>query len=103
MPASSTDTVRDLAALHEKLEAAQARIEELEEKLSTAEQAQQASTVLLVATLVQRLGGEVVLSNAEMGTIAGELQSYDTFGGRVFKLVERQGARPSDGDEPSGD
>ncbi len=97
MPASPGSAARDVVELREQLDAAQAKIEELEDKLKTADQAQQASTVLLVATLVQRLGGEVVLSNDEMGAVAGELQSYDTFGGRVFRLVERQDAKSRDG------
>jgi hypothetical protein len=87
MPGTSAESPMEISDLNEKLEAAQARITELEEKLSRAEQMQQAGTVLLIAALVNRLGGEVVLSNNEMGAIKGELQSYETFGGRVFRLV----------------
>jgi hypothetical protein len=86
--AAMTETHLDNEVLREALEAAQAKIEELEEKLAGAEQAQQAGTVLLIATLVHRLGNEVVLSNAEMAAIKGELQSYETFGGRAFRLIE---------------
>ncbi len=96
MTTPSHETPRDPTALREQLQAAEEKIAELEDKLSQAEQVQQAGTVLLIAALVNRLGGEVVLSNAEMAAISGELQSHETFGGRVFKLVE---GAADDGDD----
>lgn len=78
---------RDMLALDEELQAAQEKIADLEDKLAHATEVQQAGTVLLLAALVNRLGGEVVLSNTEMGDISGELQSYETFGGRIFRLI----------------
>ncbi len=95
MAAASSESTRDVVALQQALEAAQEKIAELEDKLESAERVQQAGTVLLIAALVHRLGDEVVLANDEMGAITGELQSYETFGGRVFKLVP--------GDEESAD
>lgn len=76
-----------MLALDEQLQAAQEKIADLEEKLARATEVQQAGTVLLLAALVNRLGGEVVLSNDEMGDLSGELQSYETFGGRIFRLI----------------
>jgi hypothetical protein len=99
MTTPSHEILRDPSALREQLQAAEEKIADLEEKLSQAEQVQQAGTVLLIAALVNRLGGEVVLSNAEMGAISGELQSHETFGGRVFKLVEAAGSGDDDAKE----
>lgn len=102
MTTPSHETLRDPSALREQLQAALEKITELEEKLSQAEQVQQAGTVLLIAALVNRLGGEVVLSNTEMAAISGELQSHETFGGRVFKLVEGADDGDEDEDEEEG-
>ena len=99
MTTPSHETLRDPATLRDQLQAAEEKIADLEEKLSQAEQVQQAGTVLLIAALVNRLGGEVVLSNTEMAAISGELQSHETFGGRVFKLVEGADGENDDDDE----
>ncbi len=96
MAATSSESSRDVASLQQALEAAQEKIAELQEKLESAERVQQAGTVLLIAALVHRLGDEVVLSNDEMGGITGELQSYETFGGRVFRLVPADEAASDD-------
>ena len=87
MVVTSSPGPMEVAMLNQQLEDAQQKIADLEEKLARASEVQQAGTVLLIASLVNRLGGEVVLSNTEMAEIKGELHSHETFGGRVFRLV----------------
>lgn len=102
--AAPTTFKNEAAGLREQLDLAEQRIGELQEQLERAEEVQQASTVLIIAALVQKLGGEVVLSNAELGAVSGELQSYETFGGRVFRLVDDpdDDEEETEDDEPTG-
>lgn len=93
MTETSPSTV---VVLQRELQAARERIAELEERVTRSEQLQQAEVVLLIAALVHRLGGEVVLANDELASIGGELQSYETFGGRVFRLVQKEGGAASE-------
>ncbi len=87
MVGTNTKGAMEVALLNQQLEDAQQKIADLEDKLSRATEVQQAGTVLLIASLVHRLGGEVVLSNSEMAAVKGELHSHETFGGRVFRLI----------------
>lgn len=85
-----------VVALQKELQAARERIAELEERVTRSEQLQHAEVALIIAALVHRLGGEVVLANDELARIGGELQSYETFGGRVFRLIQREGGAATD-------